>query len=85
VGDEFVAGVATPAQLKAFAAAAAAAAPGAQGSLAARITLLDLLRLTLKKHPGALVQSVLSTLGDVTGSATATPGAVTGQLNLSLR
>ena len=85
VGDEFVAGVATPAQLKAFAAAPAAAAPGAQGSLAARITLLDLLRLTLKKHPGALVQSVLSTLGDVTGSATATPGAVTGQLNLSLR
>jgi hypothetical protein len=85
VGNEFVAGLATPAQLKGFAAAPATSVPGAQGSVAVRVTLLELLRLALKKAPTALVQSVLSTLGDVTGSASATPGALTGHVTLGVR
>jgi hypothetical protein len=85
VGDEFVAGVATPAQLKAFAAAPATAVPGAQGSVTVRITLLELLRLALKHTPSTLVQSVLATLGDVTGSASATPAGVTGHLTLGVK
>lgn len=85
VGDEFVAGLATPARLKAFATAPAAPVAGAQGSVAVRVGLLDLLRLALKKRPSALEKSVLSTLGDITGSASATPGALTGHLTMTLR
>jgi hypothetical protein len=85
VGSEFVAGLATPAQLEAFAAAPATPVPGAQGSLAVRVTLLELLKLALKKTPSTLIQSVLSTLGDVTGSASATPGSLAGQLTLGVK
>jgi hypothetical protein len=85
VGSEFVAGLATPAQLRAFAAAPATPVPGAQGSLAVRVTLLELLKLALKKTPSTLVQSVLSTLGGVTGSASATPASLAGHLTLGVK
>jgi len=85
VGNEFVAGRATPAQLKAFAAAPATPAPDAQGAVAFRISLLDLLRIVVKKTPSPLVQGILSTLGDMTGSASASTGAVTGDLALALK
>jgi hypothetical protein len=85
VGNQIVAGLATPAELKAFAAAPTTPVPGAQGSLAVRVTLLELVRLALKHTPNPLVQSVLSTLGDLTGSASATSDGVTGHLTLGLK
>lgn len=85
VGHELAAGLATPAQLRAFAAAPATAVPGAQGSVAVRIGLLELLRVALRNAPSQLVQSVLSTLGDVTGSVSATPAGLTGHLSLAVK
>jgi len=86
VGNQFVAGVATPAQLRAFAAAPTTAAPGAQGAVAFRISLLELLKVALGSSPAtSLVQSLFSTLGDLTGSASATTSALIGNLSLGVK
>jgi hypothetical protein len=85
VGNEFLAGVATPAQLKAFAAAPATPVPNASGSVAFRIGAVDLVRIVLGKSLNPLLGPVLTALGDITGSASATPGAVTGQVRLSVK
>jgi hypothetical protein len=87
VGSEFVAGVATPAQLRAFATAPATPVPNAHGSVDFRISLLGLMRLALPKTSGQfnLFPSFLSGLGAITGSATATPDALTGSLGLALK
>jgi hypothetical protein len=85
VGNALVAGVATPAALRAFATAPATPVPNAQGSVAFRISLEELVRLALGSAPGTLIQSVLSTLGDVTGSAAAAPAGVTGALGLRVK
>jgi len=84
VGSQFVAGLATPAQLRAFAAAPSTPA-GTQGSVAFRISLLDLLQIATKSPSSAIIQSVLSNLGDITGSASATTGALTGSLSLAVK
>ena len=84
VGSEVVAGLATPAQLRAFAHAPTTPAT-TQGSLAFRISLLDLLRIVIKSAPNSIIQSVLSSLGDITGSATAGTGALTGSLSLGVK
>jgi len=85
VGNELVAGLATPAQLRAFAAAPSSPAPNAQGSLAFRISLLGLLHIAFKHAPSQIIQSVLSSLGDITGSASATTGALTGSFSLGVK
>jgi hypothetical protein len=85
VGNQVVAGVATPAQLRAFAAAPATPAPGATGAIAARVDLLGLLRLFLRSPSGSVVHSALSTLGNITGSAAASPEALTAALGLALK
>jgi len=84
VGHEFVAGVATPAQLRAFAAAPTTPA-STQGSVAFRVSLLALLRIVSKGSSSAIVQSVLSNLGDITGSAAATTSALTGGVSLGVK
>jgi hypothetical protein len=89
VGRELVAGLATPAQLKAFATAPAAPAPNAQGPVAVRISLLALLHFAVgNAAPNStlgLAGSFLSSLGNVTGSASATRDALTGNLDLRLK
>jgi hypothetical protein len=89
VGREFVAGVAKPAQLKAFATAPAAPAPNAQGPIAVRISLLALLGFAggnaAPTSTLGLAGSFLSGLGNVTGSASATRNALTGDLELRLK
>jgi hypothetical protein len=85
VGSEFVAGTATPSQLRAFAAAPAAAAPGAQGAAAFRVALPQLLALALRSSPSKTLQQVLSSLGDVTGWLSASPSALTGNATLALK
>jgi hypothetical protein len=85
VGSQLVAGTTTPAALKAYAAAPASTVAGAQGSVAFRISLLQLLKLTLHQAPPAYVQSILNSLGDITGWASASPGALTGSASLAIR
>jgi hypothetical protein len=85
LGNEFVAGLATPAQLRAFATAPTTSAPNAQGAVAFRISLIDLLKIVVTTPPSAIVQSFLSSLGDVTGSASASPSALTGTLSLGVK
>ncbi|MDQ6774784.1 MAG: hypothetical protein M3071_00885 [Actinomycetota bacterium] len=85
VGSEFVAGMATPAQLRAFATAPATPVPNAQGSVAFRISLLELLQLGLGKPPNPLLAPILTGLSDITGSVSATPSALSGQLGLGVK
>lgn len=86
VGDKLVVGSrATPAQLTAFAAAPATPAQGAQGSVAFKVGLPSLLALALKKAPNKTIQTVLSSLGDITGWLAATPAALTGSATLAVR
>jgi hypothetical protein len=85
VGSELVAGTATPAQLRTFAAAPAAAAPGAQGAAAFRVALPQLLALTLRSAPSKTLTRLLSSLGDLTGWLSASATALTGSATLALR
>jgi hypothetical protein len=85
VGDQFVAGKATPAQLRTFATTSTTAVPGATGSFAFKIALLDLIKLTLQKTPPAIVQTILNSLGDITGSASASPSGLTGNATLAIK
>jgi hypothetical protein len=85
VGSEFVAGTASPAELRAFASAPAAAAPGAQGAAAFRIALSQLLALTLPHAPSPMIQQVLRSLGDITGWTSASPTALTGSATLGVK
>ena len=86
VGNQLVAGLATPAQLRAFATAPATPVPNAQGaSLGFRIALLDLLPLVDQTAPSPVVRSILSSLGDIIGSASATTGAITGNASLPVK
>jgi hypothetical protein len=87
VGSEFVAGLATRGTLRAFAAAPTTSVPNAQGSVALRITFADLLRRLLDTRSNPLLGPVLTALGDLTltGSASATPDAVMAQLALGTK
>ena len=82
---QFLAGRASVDQLSAFAAAPGRAAAGAQGSIAFRIALADLLRVALTKAPSGLAQVLLAQLGDVTGWAQASPAALTGSASLAIK
>jgi hypothetical protein len=84
-GSEFVAGTGTPAQLRAFAAAPAAAATGAKGALAFRVALPELIQLTMHHSVSATVRQMLSALGDITGWASSSPSALTGNATLAIK
>src|SRR5947209_5289576 len=77
-GGELVAGNATPAALRSFAAAPPTTAVGAQGTVAFRIALQQLLALTLHHGVPSIARSVLNQLGDVTGWASASPSGRRG-------
>jgi hypothetical protein len=85
IGNQLLVGKATPAQLRAFAAAPATPAAGANGALAFRIALIDLLRIGLKKAPSQTEQVILGLLGNVTGSTAASPSGLTGSATLGLK
>ncbi len=84
-GGELLVGKASVAQLRAFATQPATPAAGAQGSVAFRVALLPLLRLTLKKAPPQIAQVILSALGDVSGWTQASPAALTGNATLGVK
>ncbi len=85
VGNELVVGKATPARLRAFAAAPGAPLAGAQGSMAFRIGLIELLHLALKTAPPQAAQTVLRSLGDITGWVAASTSGITGSATLAVR
>jgi hypothetical protein len=85
IGNQLVAGKASSAQLRAFAAAPTTPAPGANGSVAFRIGLIDLLKLTLKTAPSSTEQTILAALGDVTGWSAASPSGLTGSATLGVK
>jgi hypothetical protein len=85
-GSQLVIGIrATPAQLTAFAAAPTTPAPGAQGSVAFRVALPSLLQLALRQAPNKTVQTLLNSLGDITGWLQASTSALTGSATLGIK
>jgi hypothetical protein len=82
---QLLVGKASPGQLRAFASLPATPLPGAQGSVAFRIGLSQLLRVALKQAPPEVAQSILTSLGDITGWVSATPTALTGTASLAVR
>jgi len=85
VGNELVVGRATPAQLRAFAAAPTTSAAGAQGTVAFRVALVELLRLGLTGSTSSSLAPILSSLGDVTGWMSSSPSGVTGSATLAVK
>jgi Protein of unknown function (DUF3352) len=85
VGNQLVAGKATPAQLRAFAAAPTTPATGAQGSVAFRVGLAQVLQLAMKQSPSRIAQTILSSLGDITGWTAASTSELTGSASLAVR
>jgi hypothetical protein len=85
VGSQLVVGKASVAQLRAFAAAPTAPAAGAQGSVAFRIALAELLRIALKTAPPQIVSGILHSLGDITGWVSASPSGITGSATLAVQ
>jgi hypothetical protein len=84
VGDQLVAGQASPSQLRAFATAPTQPATGAVGALAFRIALADVVRLESKRAPSAIESQVLKLLGDFTGSSEATPSGLSGSATVTV-
>ncbi len=83
-GNELVAGNVSPSRLRDFAVAPTSAATGAQGAVAFRVALPVLLHLTMKQAPPKAVQSILASLGDITGWASASPSGVTGSATVAV-
>jgi hypothetical protein len=85
VGNQLVAGQATPAQLRSFAVAPPAPATGAQGAVAFKIALADVIRLASKRPLTGIGATVLKMLGDLTGWAAASPSQLTGNATLTVK
>jgi hypothetical protein len=85
IGTQLVVGKASPAALRAFAAAPATPAADAHGSVAFRIALIDLLRLTLKTAPTSTEATILNMLGDLTGWTAASTSGLSGTAALGLK
>ncbi len=84
-GNQLVVGKATPAQLRAFAAAPTAPTSGTQGSVVFRVALTQLLHVALRHAPSQITQAILSSLGDITGSVSAGTTELTGTATLAVR
>ncbi len=85
VGNQLLVGKASATQLRSFASSPTTPAAGAQGSVAFRVALVDLLRLGLKNGPPQVAQSFLGSLGAITGWMSSTPSATSGSATLGVR
>jgi hypothetical protein len=90
VGSELVVGTAHPAQLSTFATAPASPVSGAQGPLAFRLSVGELVTLALKvsHKQGSLppeARSILNMFGDVTGWAANDAGSLHGEISIPLK
>jgi hypothetical protein len=85
IGNQFVAGNTGPPQLRAYAGAPATPAAGAQGAVAFRVGVAQVLRLALKQAPPKIVQTIIASLGDLTGWSSAGAGGIDGSATLALK
>jgi hypothetical protein len=85
INGQLVLGKATPAQLRAFAAAPASNAPGGTGSVTFRVGLAGLLQTALKRAPSPIATQLLDMVGDITGSAEASTDGLTGTVSIPVR
>ncbi len=85
LGNQLVAGRAPVSALRAFASAAPTTAPTAQGGLAFRVSLAQLLAPRIKGASSKLIQSIIGTLGDFSGWTSATTSALTGSATLAFK
>jgi hypothetical protein len=85
IGNQFVVGNTGPAQLRAFAVAPATPAAGARGAVAFRVALTQVLHLALKKAPPKIVQTILASLGDLTGSSSSSPSGINGTASIAIK
>ncbi len=85
IGSELLAGNVPPSQLRQFAAVPVSPAPvGSHGAVAFRIAVSELIHLAVKNAPAQL-QTLLGSLGGITGWIAATPQALTGAATLALK
>ena len=77
--------VATPAALRSFAFAPAAPFSGQSGAAVFRLHLDELIALLDEHPPSGAGRSLPALLGDLTGSVSATPAALTGNATLAIR
>lgn len=85
IGNQLVLGRAPVSALRAFASAPTVTTSSGTGSVTFRIALGQLLAMTLKHAPSGTEQQVLAMLGDLTGSAGATTGGLTGTATLGIK
>jgi hypothetical protein len=85
VGNQFLAGKATPAELRGFATAKTTPVAGAQGSVAFRVSLPELIKLAVHQSIPSLAQPILNSLGDLTGWISADPSGLTGDATLGVK
>jgi hypothetical protein len=86
VGNQLVVGNGTPAALRAFATAPTAPASGAQGSVAFRISLSELVNQALHNSASSsqIARSILSQITDLTGSSSVSTSGLTGDGTLGV-
>ncbi len=84
VGNQLVVGKATVAALRSFATAPATPATGARGSIAFRVGLASLIHLAMHTAPSGIAQTILSSLGDITGSVASSTSGITGTASLAI-
>ncbi len=85
IGNQFVVGNTGPAQLRAFAVAPATPAMGAQGAVAFRVGLNQVLHLALKHAPPKIFQTILASLGDLTGWSSASTSGINGSASIAVK
>lgn len=86
VGHELVLGKATVAEVRSFVAEPSTPAAGAAGALTFKVSLSELLSLTTHGQPLAgIEQQLVGQLGDLTGTATASPSGLNGTATESLK
>jgi hypothetical protein len=85
INGQLLVGKATPAQLRAFAAAPSSSAAGGSGSVTFRIGLAALLQERLSQQTSSFEMALLQRLGDITGSAQASTDGLTGTISIPVK
>jgi hypothetical protein len=91
VGDQLIFGVPpkgggmSATTLRSFASAPAAPAAGANGAVSFRVSLSELIALETKNTQSPIARQILGLLGDLTGSMSATTGALSGTATLGFK
>jgi hypothetical protein len=91
IGNQLVVGIPPhggrirPATLRSFASAPGAPLPGGSGALSFRISIPQLLAITQTNTSNAMARQIIALLGDLSGSMTATTGALTGSATLAIK